>query len=183
MSSIIIRFIGLVAQVFTAFRLIKIFDLAEYGAYAVYIFEMNLLAIFLSFGVISFNINNLIENNSKAFYQNNALVIQFSFLFQIVVITYFIVKYGFVIEAILILFTCNLKILQNICYSGILGEKGIKHYNIYLNVQMVLFLAVTFVPHINIVKLLLAWLILTLVNIILLRKYIINSFKYMKWLM
>jgi len=181
MPTIIIRLIGLVAQVFTAFRLIKIFDLKEYGNYAVYIFEMNLLAIFLSFGVISFNINNLIENNSKAFYQNNALVIQFSFLFQIVVLTYFIVKYGFVIEAILILLTCNLKILQNICYSGILGEKGIKYYNIYLNVQLVLFLCVTFTPNISIVKLLLAWLILTLVNVILLRKYIINSFKYMKW--
>ena len=181
MSTIVIRVLGLLAQVFTAFRLINIFNLAEYGVYAVYIFEINLLAIFLSFGVISFNINNLIENKPKAFYKNNALTIQFSFLLQIIVLAYFTIKYGFIIETFLILIICHLKILQNICYSGVLGEKGIKYYNIYLNLQLVLFLCATFIPNISITKLLVAWLILTLVNVILLRKFIINSFKYMKW--
>ena len=61
MWTIIYRALGVLAQALTAFRLIKIFSVENYGEYAVYIFEINTSAALLSFGVISFNINKRIS--------------------------------------------------------------------------------------------------------------------------
>ena len=182
MTSIIIRSFGLIAQILTAYRLISILSIQQYGKYAVYIFEINLVAIFLSFGVLSFNINNLLTGQTKTFYKNNAQIILFSAQLILLPIIYFIIKYNSILIIILIIITIFFKILQNICYAGVLGEKGIKLYNIYLNLQLVLYMLITFIPNITIENLILAWLVLTALNVFFLRKYVINSFRSMRFI-
>lgn len=179
MKGFVLRVIGFIFQIATMFNLIRLFELEEYGKYIVVIYEVNLISLLLSFGVINFNLNNIVEKKENLFNENNAKIIFFSCIGILLLSILFIFKYN-ILLVLLISVLAFFKVLQNISYCGILGEKGVNEYNLFLNIQLITFFFCTLIPGVSLEVLLICWIVLTVVNLIFLRKYIINAFNVIK---